>query len=34
MLTTDAKGVYIISATPFHDDGRIDTKSTDRLIDF
>ena len=34
MLTTAAKGVYIISATPFHDDGRIDTKSTDRLIDF
>jgi 4-hydroxy-tetrahydrodipicolinate synthase len=34
MLTTAAKGVYIISATPFHDDGRIDTVSTDRLIDF
>ena len=34
MLTTAAKGVYIISATPFHDDGRIDTASTDRLIDF
>ena len=34
MLSIAAKGVYIISATPFHDDGRIDTSSTDRLIDF
>ena len=34
MLTSAAKGVYIISATPFDDDGRIDTASTDRLIDF
>jgi 4-hydroxy-tetrahydrodipicolinate synthase len=34
MLTTAAKGVYIISATPFDDDGRIDTKSTDRLVEF
>ena len=34
MLTSAAKGVYIISATPFRDDGRIDTASTDRLIDF
>ena len=30
----DAKGVYIISATPFTDDGHIDAKSTDRLVDF
>lgn len=34
MLTTKARGVYIISATPFHDDGRIDVASTDRMIDF
>ena len=34
MLTSAAKGVYIISATPFHDDGRIDIASTDRLIEF
>ncbi len=33
-LTSDAKGVYVIAATPFHDDGRIDFESIDRLVDF
>ena len=31
---TKASGVYVIAATPFHDDGRIDTKSTDSMVDF
>lgn len=29
-----AAGVYVIAATPFHPDGRIDTASVDRLTDF
>jgi len=29
-----AKGVYAIAATPFHDDGRLDLDSLDRLTDF
>ena len=33
-LTEDARGVYIISATPFADDGRLDAASLDRLTDF
>ncbi len=33
-LTEDAKGVFIISATPFTDDGALDLESADRLIDF
>ncbi len=33
-LTADAKGVYVIAATPFHDDGRIDFESIDSLVDF
>jgi len=33
-LSGDAKGVYVIAATPFHDDGRIDFDSIDRLVDF
>ena len=34
MLDTRASGVYIIAATPFTDDGAVDTASLDRLIDF
>src|SRR5581483_9426220 len=34
MLETSASGVYIIAATPFTDDGAIDTASLDRLMDF
>lgn len=34
LLDDSAKGVYIISATPFTDAGEIDFDSTDRLIDF
>jgi 4-hydroxy-tetrahydrodipicolinate synthase len=30
----DTRGVYIISATPFDDDGALDLESTDRLMDF
>ncbi len=33
-LNEQAKGVYIISATPFFDDGSIDMESADRLTDF
>ena len=33
-LRPDAEGVYIISATPFADDGTLDLASTDRLTDF
>ncbi len=31
---TTASGVYVIAATPFHEDGRIDEKSTDSMVDF
>jgi 4-hydroxy-tetrahydrodipicolinate synthase len=34
MLDAFAAGVYVIAPTPFHDDGRIDERSTDRMIDF
>jgi 4-hydroxy-tetrahydrodipicolinate synthase len=34
MLDTSANGVYIIAATPFTDDGAVDTNSLDRLMDF
>ncbi len=33
-LTEDASGVFIISATPFTDDGRVDTASLDSLTDY
>ena len=33
-LTADAQGVYVIAPTPFHDDGRVDDASTDRMTDF
>jgi 4-hydroxy-tetrahydrodipicolinate synthase len=31
---SDTKGVYVIAPTPFHDDGRVDEVSTDRMTDF
>ncbi|MEM1045783.1 MAG: dihydrodipicolinate synthase family protein [Pseudomonadota bacterium] len=34
LLNENAKGVYIISATPFAEDGSIDTASADRLVEF
>src|SRR5882672_9798908 len=34
MLDTSASGVYIIAATPFTEDGAVDTASLDRLMDF
>src|SRR6202051_4228949 len=33
-LTAKAAGTFAIAPTPFHDDGRIDDKSIDRLSDF
>src|SRR3954453_14616753 len=34
LLDTSAHGVYIIAATPFTDDGAVDTASLDRLMGF
>jgi len=34
LLTEAAAGVFTISVTPFHPDGRIDTDSLDRVTDF
>src|SRR2546422_10131602 len=33
-LTHKTAGTFAIAPTPFHDDGRIDEKSIDRLMDF
>ncbi|TCZ50781.1 dihydrodipicolinate synthase family protein [Roseicella aquatilis] len=33
-LDETARGVYVIAPTPFHEDGRIDLASTDRMTDF
>ena len=33
-LSESAKGVYIIAATPFTDDGALDLQSVDTLTDF
>jgi 4-hydroxy-tetrahydrodipicolinate synthase len=34
LLDESAKGVFIIAATPFSDDGALDLKSVDRMVDF
>jgi dihydrodipicolinate synthase/N-acetylneuraminate lyase len=34
MLTSDARGVYIIAATPFADGGELDLPGLDRLVDW
>ena len=34
MLDTSAAGVYIIAATPFTEEGAVDSASLDRLMDF
>ncbi|GGB20788.1 dihydrodipicolinate synthase family protein [Allosediminivita pacifica] len=34
LLTSDAKGVFVISVTPFTDKGEIDFDSLDRVVDF
>lgn len=34
LLSADAKGVYVIAATPFRDDGAIDDASIDSLVEF
>ena len=33
-LNADAKGVYLITVTPFTDSGELDLPSTDRMVDF
>ncbi len=33
-LDENAKGVFIISATPFQSDGALDLESTDRMVDY
>jgi len=33
-LTADAKGVFIIAATPFSENGALDAASIDRMVDF
>ena len=33
-LNEHVRGVYIIAATPFEDDGKLDLASTDRMVDF
>ncbi|MBK17618.1 MAG: dihydrodipicolinate synthase family protein [Rhodospirillaceae bacterium] len=34
VLDETAKGVFIISATPFEEDGALDLESTDRMVDY
>jgi 4-hydroxy-tetrahydrodipicolinate synthase len=34
VLDASASGVYVIAVTPFHDDGRLDEASTDRMVEF
>lgn len=34
LIDETARGVYIIAATPFGDDGRLDLASTERMVDF
>jgi 4-hydroxy-tetrahydrodipicolinate synthase len=34
LIDADAKGVWIISATPFTDNGDLDLASTDRMVDY
>lgn len=34
MLDVDARGVFVISVTPFRDDGALDLDSTDSLVEF
>jgi 4-hydroxy-tetrahydrodipicolinate synthase len=34
MLKETAAGVYVIAATPFHEDGRIDDVSVDQMVEF
>jgi 4-hydroxy-tetrahydrodipicolinate synthase len=33
-LSPSTSGTFAIAPTPFHDDGRIDTASIDRMTDF
>ena len=33
-IDRQSRGVYIIAATPFAEDGALDLESTDRMVDF
>src|SRR3546814_5377158 len=33
-ISEESKGVYVIAATPFKDDGALDLASTDSMVDF
>jgi len=33
-LQASARGVYLITVTPFTDSGELDASSTDRMVDF
>jgi 4-hydroxy-tetrahydrodipicolinate synthase len=34
LIDSTARGVYVIAPTPFHEDGRVDADSIDRMVDF
>ena len=34
LISEESKGVFVIMATPFTDDGSLDLQSTDRLVEF
>lgn len=34
LIDRDTKGVFVIAATPFAEDGALDLNSTDSLVDF
>jgi 4-hydroxy-tetrahydrodipicolinate synthase len=34
LIDNSACGVYVIAPTPFHEDGRVDASSIDRMVDF
>ena len=34
MIDRETRGVFVIAATPFTEDGSLDFESTDRMVDF
>ena len=34
LISEESRGVYVIMATPFADDGALDLQSADRLVEF
>ena len=34
LISEESKGVFVIMATPFTDEGALDLQSTDRLVEF